>query len=103
MRGDAPGESGLRLAPEQGRLVGRLLALGGEARQNRRPRLGPKGAALRDLEGRLQCLRHVGKESHHFGARLEPVLGGELATISLRNRPPLGDADQRVVRLIVVG
>ena len=45
----------------------------------------------------------VGKESRHFGAGLEAMLGRELPAIRLRHRPALGDADQRVMRLVIVG
>ena len=54
-----------------------------EARQDRRLRPRPEGAALRDLDRRGDRLGQVGKQLGHFGAGLEAVLGRELAPIGL--------------------
>ena len=40
--------------------------------------------------------------SRHFEPRLEAVLGRELAPVGLGHQPALGDAHQRVVRLVVL-
>ena len=91
-------------APAQlGRLVDRRAALAGrEARQDRRLRARAEGAALRDLDRRGERLRQVGEQRGHLGAGLEPVLGRELAPVGLGHEPAFGDADQRVVRLVVL-
>ena len=73
-----------------------------EARQDRRLHPRAKRAAPCDLDGRGDRLGQVVKEASHFRARLEPVLGRELAPIGFRCEPSLGDADERVVGLVVV-
>ena len=62
----------------------------------------PERAALGDLDGRGQRLRQVGEQRRHLGAALEVVLGGELPAVGLGDHAALGDADQRVVRLVVL-
>ena len=64
---------------------------------------GRNGAALRDLDRRGERLRQVGEQRRHLGAGLEAVLGRELAAVGLRDEAALGDADQRVMGLVVVG
>ena len=59
-------------------------------------------AALGDLDGRGERLRQIGEQRHHLGAGLEAVLDGELAPVGLAEHAPLGDAEQRVVGLVVV-
>ena len=83
----------------------RRLALprpGGEARQDRRQRARTEGAAFGDLDGRRQRLRQIGEQRSHFGAALEAVLGRELAALAVGQQPALGDAQQRVVRLVIL-
>ena len=72
-----------------------------EARQDRRLHPRPEGAALRDLDRRGDRLGQVGEQLGHFRAGLEAVLGRELAPVGLDHQPPFGDADQRVMRLVV--
>ena len=62
----------------------------------------PEGATLRDLDRRGDRLGQIGEQRGHFGAGLEPVLGRELAPVGLDHQPPFGDADQRVMRLVVL-
>src|SRR5262249_59382382 len=63
----------------------------------------PEGAPLGNLDRRGQRLRDVGEQDSHFGARLEAVVGGELLAIGLGNKAPAGNAQQRVMGLVVVG
>ncbi len=74
-----------------------------EARQDRLGRARPEGAALRDLDRVLERLGQIGEQRRHLGAGLEAVLGRELAALGLGDQLALGDADQRVVRLVVGG
>ena len=83
----------------------RRLALprpGGEARQDRRQRARAEGAAFGDLDRRRQRLRQIGEQRRHFGAALEAVLGRELAALAVGQQPALGDAQKRVVRLVIL-
>ena len=73
-----------------GRLVDRSTLLADrEARQDRRLRPRPEGAALRDLDRRRERLGQVGEQRHHLGAGLEPVLGRELAPVGLDHEAAL--------------
>ncbi len=74
-----------------------------EARQDRLAGLRPERAALGDLDGGRQGLRNIGEQHGHFGAGLEAVVGGELLAIGLRDQPAAGDAQQRVMGLVIVG
>ena len=60
-----------------------------------------EGAALRNLDGGGDGLRQVGKQRRHLGAGLEPVLGRELWPLVVGDQATLGDADQRVMRLVI--
>ena len=103
MRRHAPFETGLGLPAQFCCLVDRRCAFADrEARQDRRLRARAKRAALRDLDRRRQRLRQIGEQRRHFGAGLEPMLGRELAAVGFRDHAPLGDADQRVVGLVVL-
>ena len=87
---------------------GALVDLGaagtdGETRQDRLVGLGAEGAALGNLHGGGHRLRQIGKQLNHFAAGLEAMLRGELAPVGLRNDAAFGDADQRVVGLVVLG
>ena len=82
-------------------LVDRLAAGDGEARQDRLAGQRPIGAAHGDLDAGLGRLRQVGEQLDHFGAGLEPVLGRETAAVGRRQEGALGDAEQRVMRLVV--
>ena len=94
-------EPGARLAAELLLLVDRLAAGDGEARQDRLSGQRPIGAAHGDLDAGFRRLRQVGEQLHHLRARLEPVLGREAAAVGGRNQRALGDAEQRVMRLVV--
>ena len=103
VHGDALLEPLDRLAAQLRALVDRGLVLADrEARQDRRQRARPIGAAPRNLDGGSDRFRQVGKHRRHFGAGLEPVLGGELAAVGVGDQPAFGDRDQRVVRLVVL-
>ena len=63
---------------------------------------GRKAQRSRDLDGRRQRLRQIGEQRRHFGAALEPVLGRELAALAVGEQAALGDAQERVVRLVIL-
>src|SRR6202035_5036663 len=46
-------------------------------------------------------LRKVGEERQHFRARLEAMLGRELAAISIADQRAAGNAKQRVMRFMI--
>ncbi len=102
MRSEAPREPGHGARREFGRLVGDRRGADGEFRQDRLAAARPEGAALGDLDGRGERLGKVGEQRRHLGAALEIVLRGELPALGLGDQPALGDADQRVVRLMVL-
>ena len=103
VRGDAALEALDRLLAQLRALVDRCVVVADrEARQDRRQRARPVGAALRDLDGGRDRFRQVGKHLRHLGAALEAMLGGELTPIGIGDQPALGDRDQRVVRLVVL-
>ena len=62
---------------------------------------GRKAQRSRDLDGRGQRLRQIGEQRRHLGAALEAMLGIELAAVAFRQHAAFGDADQRVMRLVV--
>ena len=103
----AVGEPLLRLPLQFGRLDrGGIGACGGADREERQDRLArhrPERAALGDLHRRGQRLRNVGEQHRHLGAGLEAVIGRELLALGLRDQPPAGDAEQRVMGLVIVG
>ena len=74
-----------------------------EARQDRLARHRPERAALGDLDRRGQRLRNVGEQHRHFGAGLEAMIRRELLAIGLGDQPAAGDAQQRVMGLVIVG
>ena len=95
-------EPGLGALAQLRRLVDRrALAADREARQDRRLHARPEGAALRDLDRRGDRLGQVGEQLGHFRAGLEAVLGRELAPVGLDHEPPFGDADQRIMSLVI--
>ena len=85
-----------------GSLVDHVAADHREARQDRLMRARTERAALGDLDGRGQRLRQIGKQRGHFGARLEAMLGVELAAVALGQQAAFGDADERVVRFVIL-
>ncbi len=103
MGGDPALEPRLGALAQFRRLIDRRAAFAdGEAGQHGRLHPRPEGAALRDLDRRGDGFRHVGKQLGHFRAGLEAVLDRELAPIGLDQQPPLGDADERVMRLMIL-
>ena len=72
-----------------------------ETRQDRRLHPRPEGATPCDFDRGGDRFGQIGKERRHFRARLEPVLGRELAPIGLDHQPPFRDADERVMGLVV--
>ncbi len=100
--GEALGEARFGAAAQFGCLVDRGAALADrEARQDRLMRARAEGAALRDLDGRGERLGQIGEQRDHLGAGLEAVLGRELAAVGLGDQAAFGDADQRVMGLVV--
>ena len=75
----------------------------GEARQDRLARQRPEGAAQRDLDAVVERLRQIGEQRAHFGAGLEAMLGRQAAAVGGADQRAFGDAQQRVVRLVIVG
>ena len=65
--------------------------------------LRPEGAAARDLDGVLDGLGQIGELHRHFFRRLEAVLAGQPAAVLLRHECAVGDAEQRIVRLVHLG
>ena len=99
------GQAFLGLPAQLRRLLAeRIGAAGadGKARQDRLARHRPERTALGDLDGGGQRLRNVGKQDRHFGAGLETVIGRQLLAIGLGDQAAAGDAQQRVMRLVIV-
>ncbi len=92
-----------RLASELLILVDRGASGDGKARQDRLSRQRPISAAHRDLDAGLGRFGEIGEELDHFGAGLEPVLGRQAPPLRRRDQRPLGDAEQRIMRLVVGG
>ena len=80
-----------------------VRAVGREARQDRRAGLRPECAALGDLDCRGERFRQIGKQFAHFGAGLEAMLRRHAPAVGLANHAALRDADQRIVRFVIVG
>ena len=76
---------------------------GDEARQDRLAAVRAEGAALGDLDGVVERLGEVGEQLRHLLGALEVVLARDAAAVVLDDVAALGDAQQRVVRLVVVG
>ena len=73
-----------------------------EARQDRLVRTRSEGAALRDLDRRGERLGQIGKQFDHLRAALEAVLGCQLPPVAFRKQPPFGNADQRILRFVIL-
>ena len=73
-----------------------------EARQDRLAHDRAERAALGDLDGGSQCLRHIGEQHRHFRPRLETVIRGQLLAIGLCDKTSAGDAEQRVMGFVIV-
>jgi hypothetical protein len=90
---------GLRL-----QFVGRRQpGFGHEFRQDRIALLGPEGAALGDLDRVLDRFGQIGELRRHLGRRFETMLARQPPAILLRDEGAVGDAEQRVMRLVHVG
>ena len=103
MGGDAAGEPLLGLLAQLGGLIdGMAILTHRKARQDRLMGLGPERAALGDVHRGGYRFRQILKQLNHFAAGLEAMLRGELAPVGFRNDTAFGDADQRVVGLVVL-
>ena len=102
LRREPQGEPLARLAVELGILVGSARPLAAEARQHRLRHARTKAATQRDLDRIPQGLGQIGEDPHHLGARLEPVLGRDVAPLIVGDEPPIGDGEQRVMRFVIV-
>ncbi len=101
--GDAPLQPRLGAAAQFGGFVHRgAIGADGEARQHRRMRARPIGTTLRDLDRGGERFRQIGKQRGHLRAGLEAMLGRELTPVGLNQQAALGDADQRVMRFVVL-
>ena len=74
----------------------------GADRQQRLARFRHHRAHPGDGERVVAGLRQVGEQGAHVGGRLEPVLRRDAAAVQFGQRAALGDAQQRVVRLVHV-
>ena len=81
---------------------GIVATFGCKPRQDRRLRARAERAALGDLDGGGKRLRQVGEQRRHFGAALEAMLGGELPALAVGDELAFGDAQQRIVRLVIL-
>ena len=96
-------QAGLGLGAQ---LLGLAAAFGGRiGRQDRAALLGEPGAAPGDDQRVVDGFGQVGEERTHLLGRLEAMFRRQAATIGLADVGALGDAEQRIVRLVerVVG
>ena len=86
-------------------LLGLGSAFGGDdkLRQNRLAAQRPKRTPLGDLDGVGQRFRQVPEQLRHLLGAFEEVLAREPAAVVLRHIATLGDAQQRIMRLMIVG
>ena len=75
----------------------------GEVRQDRLAGQRPVGAAQRDLDAVVERLLEIGEQRAHFGAGLEAMLRRQAAAVGGADHRSFGDAQQRVLRLVVGG
>ncbi len=92
----------LRLLPQLGGFIGDDGLGRREARQDRIHLAWAIRAALRDLGGIGDRLRQVGEQLRHVLAAFEIMLGRQLAPIVFGDDAAFGDADQRIMRFIIV-
>ena len=64
--------------------------------------VGAKRAALGDLDRRGQRFRNVGEQHRHFRAGLEAMIRRQLIAVGFGDQAPAGDAQQRIVRFVIV-
>jgi hypothetical protein len=74
-----------------------------EARKDRLACPWPVRAPPRDLDGGRQRFRQIGEQHGHFGACFEAMVRRQLITVGFRHQTAARDAEQRVVRLVIVG
>ena len=80
-----------------------VVAADGEARQDRRPGcVGRKAQRSAISIVAASASGRSANSSRHFGAALEAMLGRELAALAVGNELALGDAEQRVVGLVIL-
>ena len=72
-----------------------------EIGQDRLARPRPVGAAQRDLDAVARRLGQIGEKRQHFRAGLEAVLGRQLAAVVLADQRAVGDAQQRVMGVVI--
>ena len=72
-------------------------------RQDRLAGQRPVGAAQRDLDAVVERLLEIGEQGAHFGAGLEAMLRRQAAAVGGADQRAFGDAQQRVLRLVVGG
>ena len=90
------------------RLVRQFLRLGtagggGKSRQDGIALMHHEGAAAGDIQGVVAGLGQIGKQPPHLIGRLEPVLGRDAPAVILADEAARLDAQQGVVRLVLVG
>ncbi len=81
----------------------RAAGFGDELRQDRIALFRPEGAAAGDLDRVLDRLGQVGELRRHLGRGLEAVLARQAAAVVEADEGAVGDAEQRIVRLVHVG
>ena len=62
-----------------------------------------EGAAAGDLDGVLDRLGQIGEQLGHLPRALEIMLGAQTPPLVHRDIASFGDADQRVMRLEIIG
>ena len=81
--------------------LAQAVVAGDEARQDGLLALGPKGTADRDLDRVRQSFGKIGEQRSHLVFAFEIMLGAGAAAIVLDDVAAVGDAEERVVRLVV--
>jgi hypothetical protein len=76
---------------------------GRKGRQDRRAVRHHEGAAPRDRQGVVDRLGQIGEQQGHLGRALEAVLGRQPAALGLRDLGAVGDAQEDVVGLVLLG
>src|SRR6185437_3341385 len=79
---------------------GRKTGFGFEFRQDRIALFGTERAAARDLQRVLDGFGKIGELRRHLRGRFETVFASEAAAFLLRNEGAVGNAHQRIVRLV---
>ena len=60
------------------------------------------GAAARNLDGMSEHLRQIAEQLDHLGPAFEVVFGRELTAVAFCEQTPFGNADQRIVRFVIL-